>query len=126
MSAATVGSVADAKYVMLTTYRKDGSAVSTPLWAVRDGADLVMWTVTDSWKVKRIRKNPAVLVQACDVRGKKTEGPQVAGVAEIVDGADAGQRIQRKYGILGFLTVAGSKIRRGQGGTVGIRVRDAS
>ncbi|CAM3999274.1 MULTISPECIES: PPOX class F420-dependent oxidoreductase [Tsukamurella] len=126
MSAATVASVADAKYVMLTTYRKDGSAVATPLWAVRDGADLVMWTVTDSWKVKRIRKNPAVLVQACDARGKKTEGPQVAGVAEIVDGGDAGTQIRSKYGILGWLTVTGSKIRRGANGTVGIRVRDAA
>lgn len=126
MSAATVADVADAKYVMLTTYRKDGSAVATPLWAARDGADLVMWTVTDSWKVKRIRKNQAVLVQACDARGKKTEGPQVAGVAEVFDGGAAGKYIQRKYGIVGFLTVAGSKLRRGAGGTVGLRVRDAA
>lgn len=122
---ATVADVAQAKYVLLTTFRKDGTPVATPLWAARDGADLVVWTVADSWKVKRLRRNPAVLVQACDARGKKTTGPEVAGTGEIIDGADAAARIAKKYGVLGWLTVTGSKLRRGAGGTVGIRVRDA-
>lgn len=126
MSTVTVGEVADAKYVLFTTYRKDGTPVATPLWAARDGADLVMWTVTDSWKVKRLRRNPAVLVQACDARGKKTSGPQVAGTGEVFDGAEAGRLVARKYGVIGWLTVNGSKLRRGAGGTVGIRVRDAA
>lgn len=126
MSTVTVGEVADAKYVLFTTYRKDGTPVATPLWAARDGADLVMWTVTDSWKVKRLRRNPAVLVQACDARGKKTSGPQVAGTGEVFDGAEAGRLVARKYGVIGWLTVNGSKLRRGTGGTVGIRVRDAA
>ncbi|CAM3906548.1 PPOX class F420-dependent oxidoreductase [Tsukamurella ocularis] len=120
-----VADVADAKYVLLTTFRKDGTPVATPLWAVRDGADLVVWTVADSWKVKRLRRNPSVLVQACDARGKKTTGPEVAGTGEVVDGGEAGAKIARKYGVLGWLTVTGSKLRRGAGGTVGIRVRDA-
>ena len=38
----TVADVADAKYVLLTTFRKDGTPVATPIWAVRDGADLVV------------------------------------------------------------------------------------
>ncbi|BDD80757.1 PPOX class F420-dependent oxidoreductase [Tsukamurella pulmonis] len=122
----SVADVADAKYVLLTTFRKDGTPVATPLWAVRDGADLVVWTVADSWKVKRLRRNPSVLVQACDARGKKTTGPEVAGTGEIVDGGEAGSKIAKKYGVLGRLTVTGSKIRRGAGGTVGIRVRDAA
>lgn len=125
-STVTVGDVADAKYVLFTTFRKDGSPVATPLWAVRDGADLVMWTVADSWKVKRLRKNPSVLVQACDARGKTTTGPEVAGLGEVFDGAGAGSRIARKYGIVGWVFVAGSKLRRGRNGTVGIRVRDAA
>ncbi|WP_336669752.1 PPOX class F420-dependent oxidoreductase [Tsukamurella sp. USMM236] len=121
----TVADVADAKYVLLTTFRKDGTPVATPIWAVRDGADLVVWTVADSWKVKRLRRNPSVLVQACDARGKKTTGPEVAGAGEVIDGGEAGSKIAKKYGVLGWLTVTGSKIRRGAGGTVGIRVRDA-
>ncbi|MGC5024262.1 PPOX class F420-dependent oxidoreductase [Tsukamurella sp. DT100] len=122
----TVADVADAKYVLLTTFRKDGTPVATPIWAVRDGADLVVWTVADSWKVKRLRRNPSVLVQACDARGKKTTGPEVAGAGEVIDGGEAGSKIAKKYGVLGWLTVTGSKIRRGAGGTVGIRVRDAA
>ena len=125
MSAATVAAVADAKYVLLTTYRKDGTAVATPLWACRDGADLVMWTVTDSYKVKRLRRDPRVQVQACDVRGKSVAGPEVAGTAEIVDGAPIAQLIKRKYGVFGWITVVGSKLRRGASGTVGLRIRDA-
>ncbi|MCS3781346.1 PPOX class F420-dependent oxidoreductase [Tsukamurella ocularis] len=121
----TVADVADAKYVLLTTFRKDGTPVATPIWAVRDGADLVVWTVADSWKVKRLRRNPSVLVQACDARGKKTTGPEVAGTGEVIDGGEAGSKIAKKYGVLGWLTVAGSKLRRGAGGTVGIRVHDA-
>lgn len=120
----TVAQVAEAKYVMLTTYKKDGTAVASPLWAAPDGADLVFWTVTDSWKVKRLRRNNSVLVQACDARGTKTTGPVVAGLGEIFDGAPAAKLIERKYGILGWLTVTGSKLRRGSAGTVGIRVRD--
>ncbi len=119
----TVADVADAKYVLLTTFRKDGTPVATPLWAVRDGADLVVWTVADSWKVKRLRRNPSVLVQACDVRGRTTTGPAVAGTAELVDGPGAAAKIAKKYGVLGWLTVTGSRLRRGADGTVGIRVR---
>ncbi|WP_019201113.1 PPOX class F420-dependent oxidoreductase [Tsukamurella sp. 1534] len=125
MTAATVGDVADAKYVLLTTYRKDGTPVASPLWAVRDGDDLVMWTVGDSWKVKRLKRNPSVLVQACDARGRTVKGPEVAGVAEVSDGAEAAALIGRKYGLIGRLTVFGSKVRRGAGATVGVRVRAA-
>ncbi|KXP03314.1 PPOX class F420-dependent oxidoreductase [Tsukamurella pseudospumae] len=122
----SVADVADAQYVLLTTFRKDGTPVATPIWAVRDGADLVVWTVADSWKVKRLRRNPSVLVQACDTRGKKTFGPEVAGTGEVFDGSAAASKIAKKYGILGWLTITGSKIRRGADGTVGIRVRDAA
>lgn len=124
-TAGPVAQVADAQYVLLTTFRKDGTPVATPIWAVRDGADLVVWTVADSWKVKRLRRNPSVLVQACDARGRTTRGPEVAGTGEVFDGVEAGKKIAKKYGIIGRLTVAGSKLRRGADGTVGIRVRDA-
>ena len=32
------------KYILLTTFRKDGRAVPTPVWAVRDGEALAVWT----------------------------------------------------------------------------------
>ncbi|WP_035718538.1 PPOX class F420-dependent oxidoreductase [Gordonia shandongensis] len=120
---ATVAQVAAAQYVMLTTYKKDGTPVSAPLWAAPDGDDMLLWTVTDSWKVKRLRRDERVLVQRCDVRGRKTGGPQVPGVGEIVDRETAVRAIVKKYGLLGRLIVTGSALRRGSASTIGIRVR---
>lgn len=120
--------VGAAKYVMLTTFRQDGRPVASPLWAAQDGDALVMWTVADSWKVKRIRRNPKVLVQACDARGRKVFGPQVEGMAEVLDDAGSDrvtELIERKYGIAGRITVLGSRIRRGRRGTLGVSITSA-
>jgi PPOX class probable F420-dependent enzyme len=116
--------VSSAKYVLLTTFRKDGTPVATPLWAAADGDRLLMWTVTDSYKVKRIRRNPEVTVAACDARGKP-KGPEVPARAVILDAADTDHTrdvIARKYGILGWLTMKGSLLRRGKTGTIGLAV----
>ncbi|WEH13859.1 PPOX class F420-dependent oxidoreductase [Streptomyces sp. VNUA24] len=112
------------KYLLLTTYRKNGTTVPTPVWVVRDGDALGVWTVADSWKVKRVRNRADVLVGPCDVRGNPTGGT-VPARAEILDAAgSAAYRglIARKYGVLGRLTLLGSRLRRGSDDTVGIRV----
>lgn len=78
--------IAGSKQVNLTTYRKDGTPVSTPVWHVMDGDTMTVVTETDSGKVKRIRNNPRVEVIACDIRGKVTPGAQpVAGAARLLD-----------------------------------------
>ena len=123
------GQAGTAQYVQLTTFRKDGTPVSSPLWAALDGDKLLMWTVTDSWKVKRLRRNPAVVIQACDVRGKQTYGDPVSGTAQILDtpGSDhARDVVQKKYGLLGWFTVKGSLLRRGKKGTVGLAITASS
>ncbi|GAA2641368.1 PPOX class F420-dependent oxidoreductase [Streptomyces vastus] len=113
-----------AKYLLITSYRKNGSAVATPVWVVRDGEALGAWSATDSWKVKRIRNRADVLVGPCDARGNPT-GEPVAATAEICD-PDVTARyrtlIARKYGITGRLVLFGSRLRRGKAGTVGIRI----
>lgn len=122
---APFGQAGTAKYVLLTTFRKDGTPVAAPLWAALDGDRLLMWTVADSWKVKRIRKNPAVIVQACDLRGKETYGDPVHGTAAILDqaGSDHARTvITKKYGILGWITVKGSVLRRGRTGSIGLSI----
>lgn len=114
--------VASAKYVLLTTFRKDGSPVATPLWAAAEGDNLLMWTVTDSYKVKRIRRNPKVTVAVCDARGNP-KGDPVEARAEVLDASGTEHvrsLITRKYGILGWLTVKGSTLRRGKDGTIGL------
>lgn len=124
---ATFREIADGKYVSLTTFKKDGTPVATPLWGVRDGDTLLVWTTTESWKVKRIRRNSAVTVAPCTARGK-VEGDAVDAVATILDSAGtekARSAISSKYGILGWLTVTGSSLRRGKSGTIGISIVQA-
>jgi uncharacterized protein len=88
-------------YVSLTTFRRTGVPVATPVWAAPDGDTLVVWTRADSGKVKRLRHTPRVTVAPCDVRGR-TEGAVVDGVAEFVP--DAGRphalaALRRAYGV---------------------------
>ena len=112
------------KYLLITSYRRNGTPVATPVWVVRDGDALGAWTPAESWKVKRIRNCADVLVGPCDLRGNPT-GEQVPATAEICDPATTAryrQLIARKYGLTGRLTLLGSRLRRGLDGTVGIRV----
>ncbi|MFF9803713.1 PPOX class F420-dependent oxidoreductase [Streptomyces coeruleorubidus] len=112
------------KYLLITSYRRNGTPVATPVWVVRDGDALGAWTPAESWKVKRIRNRADVLVGPCDLRGNPT-GEQVPATAEICDPATTAryrQLIARKYGLTGRLTLLGSRLRRGLDGTVGIRV----
>ncbi|MET7706097.1 PPOX class F420-dependent oxidoreductase [Micromonospora sp. NPDC005413] len=112
------------KYILLTTFRKDGRAVPTPVWAVRDGEALAVWTRADSGKVKRIRRNGEVTVAPCDVRGRP-HGAEVPAHATLYGNGDIGRvrdLLKHKYRLLGRLSLLGSRLRRGEGGTVGIRV----
>lgn len=112
------------KYVSVTTFKKSGAEVATPVWAVPDGDSLVVRTEASSGKVRRIRNNPKVVVAACDARGN-IRGEGVEGVAQVLPEQESG-RIQdllvKKYGILARILFLGSRLRRGAGGTVGIRI----
>lgn len=112
------------KYLLITSYRKNGTPVATPVWVVRDGDTLGVWTPADSWKVKRIRARADVLVGPCDVRGNPTgnQAPATAGICDPETTARYRTLIARKYGVVGRLTLFGSRLRRGLKGTVGIRV----
>jgi uncharacterized protein len=86
-------------YVSLTTFRKSGIAVATPVWFGEDGGKLYVMTRSDMGKVKRIRNNPQVRVAPCTVRGKVT-GQEFAAQARILppqEQAHARQTINRKY-----------------------------
>ncbi|MGW7522253.1 PPOX class F420-dependent oxidoreductase [Streptomyces sp. NPDC054783] len=112
------------KYLLVTSHRRNGTPVATPVWVVRDGDTLGVWTAADSFKVKRIRRRADVLVGPCDLRGNPT-GDQLPATAEITDAATTARYrdlIARKYGVVGRLTLLGSRLRRGLDGTVGIRV----
>ncbi|MFF2372741.1 PPOX class F420-dependent oxidoreductase [Agromyces sp. NPDC058110] len=59
----------DSPYIRLTTFRRTGEAVHTPVWVVRDGERLLVTTVAASGKVKRIAHTARVQLVASDVRG---------------------------------------------------------
>ncbi|WP_030736876.1 PPOX class F420-dependent oxidoreductase [Streptomyces griseus] len=82
----TLQDFARSEYVSLTTYRKNGTPVATPVWAAADDGVLYVWTRSDSWKVKRLRGNAEVVVTVCDVRGRTAEGaPSARGTARLLD-----------------------------------------
>lgn len=69
--------LADAAYVSLTTFRRSGVPVSSPVWVApaADGSGhLVVITVDATGKVKRLRHTSRVELRACDVRGRIKEG----------------------------------------------------
>jgi PPOX class probable F420-dependent enzyme len=87
------------KYILLTTFRNDGTAVPTPVWFGEEADKLYVVTRGDSGKAKRIRKNSQVLVAPCTIRGKIT-GPESSASARILPAADwphARQIVNRKY-----------------------------
>lgn len=71
------------KYLSLTSFRRDGTPVATPVWFVADDGRLLVETDGDSYKVKRIRRDARVRVAVCDARGR-LRGQPVDAVAEIL------------------------------------------
>jgi PPOX class probable F420-dependent enzyme len=75
------------KYLSVTSFRRDGTPVATPVWFVEEEGRLLVETDADSYKVRRIRPYPAVLVTPCSATGR-LRGKQRKAHAEIL-GTDA-------------------------------------
>jgi PPOX class probable F420-dependent enzyme len=74
----------EGKYLSITSYRRDGTGVATPVWFVRDGARILVETDAKSYKAKRIRREPLVSIATCTARGK-LRSAKVAARAEILE-----------------------------------------
>lgn len=94
-----LSSLANERYLSITTFRRDGSPASTPVWVVSDDPRrLLIATGADTWKVRRIKRDPHVRVAACSARGA-VHGEAVDGVARLVDEEPLVRRLQHeKYG----------------------------
>jgi len=67
--------VSDEKYIRVTTFKKDGTEVSTPTWVVAlDDGKIGFYTSSTSGKAKRLKNNPQVVVQPSDGRGRPKPG----------------------------------------------------
>jgi uncharacterized protein len=107
------------KYINLTTFRKTGAAVATPLWFAEYQGVLYTQTFPTAGKLKRIKHTPRVTVALCTVNGKAL-GAEIEGEARIVTNEQenllAEAALARKYGLIrriynGAMNVYG-KLRR--------------
>ena len=87
------------KYLSLTTFKRDGTGVATPVWFVAEAGRILVVTGAESHKARRIHHNPAVTVAECTARGRLRSSP-VPAQAHILpyhQAPRAGQLMARKY-----------------------------
>jgi len=99
----------DEKYILFTTFRRDGTAVSTPVWVVPlDGGTIGFWTSSGSGKAKRLAHTDRITLQPCDARGRVKDGTTpVAGTARLVAGEELDtirHKVVAKYGFMTKIT----------------------
>jgi PPOX class probable F420-dependent enzyme len=108
-------SLATQKTVLLTTFKRDGSPVGTPVNLAVEGDHAYFRTYDKAWKAKRLARNPRVEIAPSTFRGEPT-GPAVAGTARLLSGAEArhaARLIAGKHPLLqGVLVPLGHRIRR--------------
>ena len=76
------------KTVLLTTYRRDGTPVRTPVSIAVEGGHAYIRSYETAGKTKRLRRNPMVEVAPSTWRGRPT-GPAIRAHARRVDGEEA-------------------------------------
>ncbi len=90
-----------ARYVNLSTFKRDGSEVPTPVWAVALDGYLYVFSEKRAGKIKRLRNSPRARVAVCDMRGS-LRGEWVEANAHVVDDAATCERVfealRAKYG----------------------------
>ena len=64
--------VLTAQYVALTTYRRDGTPVTTPVWAAAEGESLYLFSNAAAGKVKRLRNSSRAAIAPCTATGTIT------------------------------------------------------
>jgi PPOX class probable F420-dependent enzyme len=125
--APTFAEIGDAKYLLLTTFTKDGTPKPTAIWAAPDGDRLLVITEEDSWKVKRIRNTPRVTLAVCDPRGKPKSEP-IEALARVLDKSespDVQRAINKRYGVLGWMFGVYTKVRGLDKKSIGLELKAA-
>lgn len=123
-----VVALADHSYVLLTTTRRSGVAVPTPVWVARHGDALLVTTGAEAGKVKRVRHTPRVTLQACDRVGTPlTDAPVIEAVASVHDDEQSRAHLEAalsaKYGVQYAAIRAMSRLRgRRSPGSVVLRL----
>lgn len=108
--------LASGTYMALTTFRRSGDAVTSPVWVVpvSDGR-VGFWTSMGTGKTKRLAHTERVVVQPSDARGRVAEGSApLDGTAEMVrSGAffdEVQAKVREKYGVMTTMTKLLAKV----------------
>jgi PPOX class probable F420-dependent enzyme len=97
-----LASLKGTKTILLTTYKRDGTPVDTPVSIAFDGERAFFRSYDRAWKTKRLRRNPSVAVAPSTLRGKP-RGPAVAGEAVLLsadEAATAAEALARRHRVL--------------------------
>lgn len=97
----TMHQIAAHKRTLLTTFRRSGVPVSTPVWAAEANGRFYVRSERTAGKVKRLRNDPRVLIAPCTVRGRPL-GTPLEGSASVVPQEReplAEQALARRYGL---------------------------
>lgn len=111
-----------AKYVSLTTFRRNGDPVATTVGTVQHDSGWACTTGADSGKVKRLRHTSRIEVAPCDARGAiKDDAPRFSGTGRIVTDPGEFGRVRsayvRKYLLLALPLLAWRKVAKLFGST---------
>lgn len=106
------------RYLSVTSFKRDGTGVATPVWFVSDGNRLFALTDLHSAKVRRIRRNAHVMVASCRPGGK-LRGERVSARAEVLTDPAELERVQKlllerykiSYRVVMFFYRVGRRIR---------------
>ena len=93
-SAADFEALFPGRYLSVTSFKRDGTGVATPVWSVSDGKRLFAFTDLHSAKVRRIRRNPRILIASCRVNGK-LRGEPVPARAEVLTATAELERVRK-------------------------------
>lgn len=97
----TLSQFTGARYLVIESYRRDGTSVRTPVWFVSSNGMLYVRTDNDTGKVKRIRRDSHVRIALCNARGTP-KGSWVDAKAEVANGPEVEETyllLKKKYGL---------------------------
>ena len=105
--------VLSAQYVALTTFRRDGTPVTTPVWAAAEGECLYLFTNASAGKVKRLRNSSRATVAPCTASGKVTGAQLPAEAFNLASDQmpKVWKLLTKKYGMAARLFVAYDRAR---------------
>ena len=92
----------DTRYIALTTYRRDGRPVTTPVWAAPINGNLYVVTARSTGKVRRLRATDRVRFAPSNMNGRRILGAWHEGSGRVVEDeqrrGEALAALRRKYG----------------------------